>query len=403
MRNPLFLLATVVLLLGVVVMRESRRQPISAVEAGFLNWLTATAKLKPAATDSLTLVEIDDNSLQTLKPEPWAPLDYALFLQASLKLAPAVVAIEEVLNWDSHNLTPAQKLQTHQHEKSLYDLLLKSPKVLLAAQLGSLDDTDVIPPLENTPVVQKISGPRHFIPAYTVLAAQPKKAFRLLPKLGFTNLAPGPALRSIPLLFNYRGEIVPSFVLQALTLWLKLTPEEIEVELGKEIRLGQQGTVPIDASGAMLVNPNARFTRVSYSDLLVASASGELASSKGQGGLFLLARTDSASRRFELPNGVQVSSGELFAMAISTVSSKTFIQRTPILLDLVLIVLAIPLGLWLLKQEKAVLFCLALFAFYLLTALAVFTQSLLVLPLLLPASLLTFLPLFGFLHGPKTQ
>ncbi|MGH7937990.1 MAG: hypothetical protein ACREFG_05740 [Chthoniobacterales bacterium] len=39
------------------------------------------------------------------------------------------------------------------------------------------------------------------------------------------------------MLFEYRGEIVPSFPLQAILLWLRTTPSDVKVELGRQILL----------------------------------------------------------------------------------------------------------------------------------------------------------------------
>ena len=36
----------------------------------------------------------------------------------------------------------------------------------------------------------------------------------------------------VPLLFRYRGEVIPSFALQAMLLWLRVTPAEVKVDLG---------------------------------------------------------------------------------------------------------------------------------------------------------------------------
>lgn len=397
MRNPAILLATLVLLIGLVVMRESRQQPGSEIEAGFLNWLAATADMHPATTPKLSLVEIDDNCLTSKHPWPWAPLDYALFLQASLELGPAVVAIEEVLNWDASSQT-AQK-----NEQSLYNLILKTPKVLLAGKLGSLEDPDLVPPFQHTPILQKVNGPKQLVPEYSVISQQPKQEFRLTPELGFTNLPSGPVIQSIPLLFRYRGEMVPSFVLQALMLWLKLTPDEIQVDLGKEIRLGNQRAIPIDSSGAMLLNLNAQFHRVGYDDLLLLATVNNQHPPEAlrPGGLFLLGRTDKQSRVYRLPDSTQVSSSELFAMAISTVGSQQFVRRTPFYAELGLIAFAMLCARWFLRLESrsAWLCSLACLAVYLLMALALFTEGRLVLPLLLPMTLAVFMPLFRNWHA----
>lgn len=406
MRKSLFLLATLLLLLGLAVVRETRQQPAAQIEAKFLDWLAATSEPHPESNSpglELTLVEINDNSLQAPHIWPWSPLDYALFLQASLNLKPAVVAIEEVLNWgELSGGSPADQAQRAQHEKSLHDLLLKTPKALLGGRLGLLEDPDLIPALQSIPLVRNVKGDRSQIPEYSLISAEPKQVFRLSPELGFTNLPEGPVVRSIPLIFRYRGEIVPSFALQALMLWLKLTPDEIEVQLGNRIRLGNEREVPIDASGSMLINFQSKFNRISYDDLLLATAPGRTPPAfSTEGGLFQLSRTDEASQNYLLPEGTAASAGELFAYAISTAASGQFIHKTPFFGELAIILLCILIGRWAMKLERlsAWMLCVLLFTLYLFLALTLFSNSLLVLPLLLPLTLLIFIALFRSCFG----
>ena len=53
---------------------------------------------------------------------------------------------------------------------------------------------------------------------------QPIEDLRLISTPGFSNLPDeSPAYLRVPLLFLYRGEVVPSFTLQAILLWLRVT------------------------------------------------------------------------------------------------------------------------------------------------------------------------------------
>ena len=41
----------------------------------------------------------------------------------------------------------------------------------------------------------------------------------------------------VPMLFQYRGEVIPSFALQAILLWMRVTPGEVKVDIGRSISL----------------------------------------------------------------------------------------------------------------------------------------------------------------------
>jgi hypothetical protein len=42
--------------------------------------------------------------------------------------------------------------------------------------------------------------------------------------------------------------VVPSFVLQAILLWEKLTPDDVSVTAGRQVTLADRLDIPIDAS-----------------------------------------------------------------------------------------------------------------------------------------------------------
>src|SRR5207302_2095320 len=161
-----------------------------------------------------------------------------------------------------------------QYEAIVPDFVQKLPKLLLAARLGFPEDPSIVPPLESVPILQHVNGDAAKLPQFTVVESQPKEELRLAPSvaIGFTNLVGGPGItRKVPLLYNYRGEIVPSFALQAAILWFKLTPDDVKVDLGSRISLGDALRIPIDAAGNMSVDVRAPVTRIAFDDLVVAA------------------------------------------------------------------------------------------------------------------------------------
>ena len=98
LRRTLPQLLFTVLVLGVLLIREARVEPMAGIEEAFINWLAANSNAEHAAAP-VTLVEINDNCLLSYS-WPWSPLNYALFLNASLQFQARAVGIEPVLAWD---------------------------------------------------------------------------------------------------------------------------------------------------------------------------------------------------------------------------------------------------------------------------------------------------------------
>ena len=90
----------------------------------------------------------------------------------------------------------------------------------------------------------------------------------------------------MPLLFLYRGEVIPSFTLQAILLWLRATPSEVKIVLGSHIALPKERRIPISADGTLLIHPNAAQSarRLSLNELLLAAQQRETGKGNRAGG-----------------------------------------------------------------------------------------------------------------------
>jgi hypothetical protein len=148
---------------------------------------------------------------------------------------------------------------------------------------------------------------------------QPGEDLRLISTAGYINF-PEEITSNIrvPLLFQYRGEVIPSFTLQAILLWLRVTPADVKIVLGSHIALPQDRKVPISADGSLLVDPTAsrRARRLSLNELLLAAQQRDSAGTGDERKLDLqdqivLARTPANP----------LSPPDLFAAAIATIQS----------------------------------------------------------------------------------
>ena len=314
MRRSLPQLMFAVLVLALLLLREAKEPPLAGVEETFVNWLAANSNGEHIRAPVM-LVEINDNCM-LYYPLPWSPLNYASFLDGALAFHARVAAIEPVLQWDEQNLSPEQALEQPQYEKLLHYRILQTPKLELGAHLGFPDDPDVLPPLQPMPILRDVHGAVDAVPEYTSIEGEPNEDLRLTAALGFTNVPPTEATaQHAPLVFRYRGQMVPSFVLEAMMLWYGATPDDVQVRLGSEIRIGDKLSIPVNESGAMLVDWKQPYDRAGFDDLVLSVDQLEhqhaavIPPDQLKDRLVILARTDDQSKTMLLPTGRMGSAG----------------------------------------------------------------------------------------------
>jgi hypothetical protein len=380
MQRPTIWITLVVLLLGVVYLREPR---LKQTEEFFLRWLLKNSEPRgPLAP--LTVVEIghdavlDRDPLQELSsPHPGgsgvSPLEFALFLQSVLGFQPPVVAFENVLRWRERD---------KDQEQVLIDQAMKVPKLLLAAELTTTSDPDA--PSQEIPAFTQVTGKRGDLVEFSGIGRQPSEEMSLIGTLGFINL-PGEIADGIhvPLLFRYRGEVIPSFALQAALLWLRVTSAEVTIDLGSHISLPQGRKIPIRADGTLLISPNAgkKARRITLNELALGAQqhdAGEKASMEFETirDQIVLARTPANP----------LSPPDVFAATLATIQTNAYIRRVSWIFDCVfLLIAAAVIGkLGYVSRVDLVLSAIAFTAAYCLIALAIVSRWLIWLPGCLP-------------------
>jgi hypothetical protein len=323
--RPSIWVIIVVLLLGVLFLREPRVQRSEEI---FLRWLLRHSD--PATkTVPLTIIEVG-------KENPPAPLETALLLQGLLEFRPTVVAIEPVLQWGE---------RAKAQEQIFIDQAMRVPKLMLGAELTASSDPDA--PVVEISGFSNVAGRRGDLPAFSGIEHQPGEDVRVLSTLGFVNFPEGAAadLR-VPLLFQYRGEVIPSFALQAIMLWLRTTPDEIKIDVGSSITFPNGIRIPIRTDGTLLVNPRIaqRARHVSIDELLLAAQQHESGAASGirledVGSQLVLARPAS-------------NTPDLLAAAIATIQTQSFVRRVSWIFDCVMVVAAAALSGWFRKFSR---------------------------------------------------
>src|SRR5438128_1378180 len=216
MRRPSVWMMLAVLLLGILILREPRFEKL---EENFLRWLLQNSQPHGAPVP-LTVVEIGQGETTQKKEEAQkdsgeallhgsgtaiSPLEYALFLQSVLEFQPTVVAFENILKWPERD---------KDQEQVFLDQAMRVPKLLLGAELTTTPDPDA--PGAEIQNFTQVTGSRSDLIEFSGVGQQSNEEMRLISTAGFINL-PDQIVDDlhVPLLFRYRGEVIPSFALEA--------------------------------------------------------------------------------------------------------------------------------------------------------------------------------------------
>jgi hypothetical protein len=375
--RPSILVIIVVLLLGALFLREPRFQRSEEI---FLRWLLRHSN---PATKSVPLTIIDVGT-----ENPPAPLETALLLQGLLEFKPTVVAVEPILQWGE---------RAKDQEQIFMDQAMRVPNLLLGADLTASPDPDA--PVAEISGFSNVSGRRGDLPAFSGIEHQPSEDVRILSTLGFVNSQKEAAEDlHVPLLFQYRGEVIPAFALQAIMLWLRVTPDEVKIDIGSAITFPNGFKIPIRGDGTMLVNPRMaqRARRITIDELLLAAQQHEGGASTG-------IQLDDLRTQLVLARPAS-NADDLFAAAIACIQAKTFVRRISWIFDCVIVVAAAALSGWFRKFSRIDLLigAVALTAGYLLIAVGLVSTWSVWLPAFLPLGAVWISVLFAMiLPKPK--
>src|SRR3954470_10667735 len=382
MQRPTLWLMLVVLLLGLLFLREPR---LERSEEFFLRWLLRNSEPHAKAA-SLTVVDIGHDTLMEREPAKEgdensphsggnvvSPMEFALFLQSVLAFQPTVVAFENILKWR----------ETEKDQEQMFvDQAMRVPRLLLAAELTNTPDPDA--PGPEIPGFTNVTGKRGDLVEYSGVGRQPNEELRLIATAGFTNL-PDEISDGIhvPLLFRYRGEVIPSFAFEAILLWLRVTPSEVSIDLNSHISLPHGRKIPIRSDGTLLISPNAsrKAQHVTLSDLLVAAQQRDAGEKKES-------EFDSLRDQIVLARTPQnpLSPPDIFAATIATIQSSSYVRRISPIFDCIILLLAAAVvgKLRDISRVDLVLGAIAFTAAYCLAALGIVSRWLIWLPGVLP-------------------
>jgi hypothetical protein len=384
------LLAIVVLLAALLLARDPY---VEKADAFFLDWLLRNT---PASGDHapLTVVEIGGGptvETQPNQPAPGnspesrtsagavSPLEFALFFQAILEFKPTVVAVEPPLKWRERDKN---------QEQVFLDQAMRVPKLLLSAELTPTPDPDALP--TEIPGFPHVSGRRGDLPTFTGIQRQPDEDLRLISSVGYVNL-PDETTTRVPLLFNYRGEVIPAFALQAFLTWARIPMSEAQIEIGSHIALPGGRKIPINWDGTLIVNPNSSKLgrRFALNELLLLAQQRQKNSAlESLHEDLILART---------PSNL-LAPADVFAATIVTLQSNHFVRRVSVLFDGAVVLFVALLASRAVRASRIdlVLGLIAFTAGYCLIAFTVMARYAIWVPGLVPLGTAWLLGLFAF-------
>jgi hypothetical protein len=317
MERPSIWVIIVVLLLGVLFLREPRFQRSEEI---FLRWLLRHSQ--PAAkTVPITIIE-------TGRENPPPPLETALLLRGALQFKPIIIAIEPILQWGERN---------KDQQQIFIDQAMRVPRLLLGAELTASPDPDA--PVAEIAGFTKVTGRRGDLPEFSGIERQPDEDVRIISTLGFVNIPKeNPSDLHVPLLFQYRGEVIPAFALQAALLWMRLTPDEVKIDLGSAITLPNGTRIPIRSDGTLLINPRMaqRARHLTLNELLLAAEQHESGAASG-------IRLEDMRTQLVLAR-VETNAPDPFAAAIGAIQTNSFVRRVSWIFDCVMVVIATALS-----------------------------------------------------------
>lgn len=354
LRRGSLIYALLVFLAGASLMREAAIGRLPRFDETWWAFLARHGTPKTVAS-KLTLVEITGDTLSK-HAWPWKADDFALFFHAVLPFEPAVLAVEPPLNSGRDAASENDSV----FEKMLLDHVRRSPKLVLGGLLGVAPDAGAVQDLQPMPVLRKVRGDLTRVPDFAAVEIWAEETLRLTTQPGWTNVPERNGPRGwCPLVLRYRGQPVPTMVLQLMMHLEKVTLDEVEVVLGSHIALGSSRTIPIDDSGRMLLNVGADFTRVSYDDLLLSREQLDRKEKPVKpaqlftGRIVMLARTDTEARTVAMPDGRMVTPGEFVATAFATTEIGAFPRRIGSWFDWTLVGIASVLALWIRKWRPS--------------------------------------------------
>lgn len=376
----------VAFLCGWLAEREADHGLLHEPEQFLHDWVAGNAGAEPVRSQ-VTLIEVLPGAEGFFEAGHWSPLGYALILQAVAPLQPAVLGVVPAPGGEDRAWAEFEPIIRNQ--------ALQIGRLIWGVELGRLYEPDLpMPPLG---IVRAVRGNTDLLFEFRGVERAPPETLLLAGQPGVINLprrTSKPVLQRSPLIYRRGGDVVAGLPLQMWIAAQGLTLEDVLFDSNRGLFVGEDHFIPLDRSGCLRLDGRAftGFERVRFDDVMVAGQSlaedllgyrpGERIAQR----MVLAGEAGEAAPTYRLPDGSEVTKAEIFAAMTALLDAGTVPHRGEAQLRVLILaawalVLAV-LALVRPAHRKLAVFFLVLV--YLMTAVGVYRDTQLLLPVLAP-------------------
>ena len=315
-----------------LVEREKNEKIVIDFESSYVNWLLDTKKERKELS-SITLLTLDDSEESVIQDWPPSPLDYAVILNNLKQYDPELIAIEPSLEFLGQEEGLIETLRTACLAFNQESLLLSA----ICQMDRSIDPT--IEKGENFfDIIDSVNGDTTNIPEFTRINSLPNQRFAAMGlPIAFTRIDLADnnndeGIYKFPLIARIGDKIVPSFVLKAIMLDFNIKADQVIINIGDNIKLGNRKTIPIDNRGHVQIYPalqeDLSIEKINLLTVPPDELDGKYKLLLGNRIIIIGNNQNSESiRNIPFRNNSLISNAEHMALAISTIQSGLFISE----------------------------------------------------------------------------
>ena len=315
-----------------LVEREKNEKIVIDFESSYVNWLLDTKKERKEPS-SITLLTLDDSEESVIQDWPPSPLDYAVILNNLKQYDTELIAIEPSLEFLGQEEGLIETLRTACLAFNQESLLLSA----ICQMDRSIDPT--IEKGENFfDIIDSVNGDTTKIPEFTRINSLPNQRFAAMGlPIAFTRIDLADnnndeGIYKFPLIARIGDKIVPSFVLKAIMLDFNVKADQVIINIGDNIKLGNRKTIPIDNRGRVQIYPalqeDLSIEKINLLTVPPDELDGKYKLLLGNRIIIIGNNQNSENiRNIPFRNNSRISNAEHMALAISTIQSGLFISE----------------------------------------------------------------------------
>ena len=340
-----------------LVEREKNEKIVIDFESSYVNWLLDTKKERKEPS-SVTLLTLDDSEESVIQDWPPSPLDYAVILNNLKQYNPKLIAIEPSLEFLGQEEGLIETLRTACLTFNQQSLLLSA-----VCQMDRSIDPTIEKGEDFFDIIDSVNGDITNIPEFTRINSLPNQRFAAMGlPIAFTRIDLADnnndeGIYKFPLIARIGDKIVPSFVLKAIMLDFNIKADQVIINIGDNIKLGNRKTIPIDNGGHVQIYP-ALQEDLSIEKINLLTVPPDELDDKYKlllgNRIILIGNNQNSENVKNIPfrNNSRISNAEQMALAISTIQSGLFISEVSKNKEILIWSILILIGAMILKSHS---------------------------------------------------